>query len=155
MGGGRHKEDGRRGLRHLNAKRQGLWCWSFAIDVTRSACAYVTVCVNPACWHRHSPETRNLNPFSPKPLTPFLSPLPSVLQLRSAKRGGGSAADAALVAQTAGTKLAGLLAAERLLVDRQLEQHYCTNGAATGAIHDAKVTGVRGCFGGLGFKGRV
>ncbi|KAF8073189.1 rpa1 [Scenedesmus sp. PABB004] len=50
--------------------------------------------------------------------------------------------DAALIAQQPGSRLAGLLAAERLVVARQLEQHYCTNGAATGAVHDAKVTGV-------------
>jgi hypothetical protein len=51
--------------------------------------------------------------------------------------------EAALLAQRPRGKLAGLLAAERLLVARQLEQHYCTNGAATGAVHDAKVTGVK------------
>lgn len=50
--------------------------------------------------------------------------------------------DAALLALRKGSKLAGLVAAERYMVAKQLEQHYCTNGAATGAVHDAKVTGV-------------
>ena len=48
---------------------------------------------------------------------------------------------AALLAQVPGSAVAGLLAAERVMVAKQLAQHYCTNGAATGAVHDAKVTG--------------
>eukprot|EP00878_Enallax_costatus_P014414 GHUV01015074.1.p1 GENE.GHUV01015074.1~~GHUV01015074.1.p1 ORF type:complete len:939 (+),score=340.24 GHUV01015074.1:365-2818(+) len=49
---------------------------------------------------------------------------------------------AALLAQNSKSKLSGLLAAERYMVAKQLEQHYCTNGVATGAVHDAKVTGM-------------
>ncbi|KAF6245033.1 hypothetical protein COO60DRAFT_1650460 [Scenedesmus sp. NREL 46B-D3] len=49
---------------------------------------------------------------------------------------------AAVLAQAPGSAVAGLLAAERVMVAQQLAQHYCTNGAATGAVHDAKVTGV-------------
>jgi hypothetical protein len=48
---------------------------------------------------------------------------------------------AAMLAQAPGSAVAGLLAAERVMVAKQLAQHYCTNGAATGAVHDAKVTG--------------
>jgi hypothetical protein len=48
---------------------------------------------------------------------------------------------AAMLAQVPGSAVAGLLAAERVMVAKQLAQHYCTNGAATGAVHDAKVTG--------------
>ena len=47
----------------------------------------------------------------------------------------------AQLAQRHGGKVNGLLAAERLTIAKQLEQHYCTNGAATGAVHDRKVTG--------------
>lgn len=63
-----------------------------------------------------------------------------MLQLKHSKL--AHADDAALLAQHSKSKLAGLLAAERYMVTKQLEQHYCTNGAATGAVHDAKVTGV-------------
>jgi hypothetical protein len=49
---------------------------------------------------------------------------------------------AAMLAQVPGSAVAGLLAAERVMVAKQLAQHYCTNGAATGAVHDAKVTGM-------------
>lgn len=50
------------------------------------------------------------------------------------------------LAQRPGGKVSGLLNAERLLVAKQLEQHYSMNGAATGAILDSKVTGVS-CLG--------
>ena len=45
------------------------------------------------------------------------------------------------LAQKPGGKVAGLLNAERLMVAKQLEQHFSMNGAATGAVLDSKVTG--------------
>jgi hypothetical protein len=46
------------------------------------------------------------------------------------------------LAQKPGGKVSGLLNAERLMVAKQLEQHFSMNGAATGAVLDSKVTGV-------------
>jgi hypothetical protein len=46
------------------------------------------------------------------------------------------------LAQKAGGKVSGLLNAERLMVAKQLEQHFSMNGAATGAVLDSKVTGM-------------
>lgn len=48
------------------------------------------------------------------------------------------------LAQKPGGKVSGLLNAERLMVAKQLEQHFSMNGAATGAVLDSKVTGERG-----------
>lgn len=45
------------------------------------------------------------------------------------------------LAQKPGGKVSGLLNAERLMVAKQLEQHFSMNGAATGAVLDSKVTG--------------
>lgn len=45
------------------------------------------------------------------------------------------------LAQRPGGKVSGLLNAERLMVAKQLEQHFSMNGAATGAVLDSKVTG--------------
>lgn len=51
------------------------------------------------------------------------------------------------LAQKPGGKVSGLLNAERLMVARQLEEHFSMNGAATGAVLDSKVTGGCGCQG--------